>query len=82
MARIPHEITRVEHCTCGGTIWHRDSPPRCALLDLGDPTEVDRVIGEAEDRIKAYTAGLNARLANLDGHAVVRALAEDPDWTP
>lgn len=62
MARIPNAVTAVRGCTCGGSIYHRSSEPRCALLDIDDPDDVQARLDEAEDRTRAYTHALNERL--------------------
>lgn len=60
--RIPDEVTRVEGCTCGGTIYHRSSEPRCALLDIDDPDVVQGAVDEAEARVQAWVDARNAGL--------------------
>jgi hypothetical protein len=65
MTKIPQEVTHVEGCTCGGSVYHRLSDPRCALLDLDDPAEIQARLDAAEERVREYIAHKNAALKRL-----------------
>lgn len=54
----PRHVTQVTGCDCGGLLWHST---RCSLWSVPPGTAL-RAIESAGERIRAYTAGLNAAL--------------------
>jgi hypothetical protein len=65
---VPAEVARVDGCTCGGLEYHwaqsvYDPPGSgCALWSLPHE-QVVAAVDAAQDRLAAFTAGLNARLS-------------------
>lgn len=65
MTPVPAGVAQVDGCTCGGLEWHQVPDPRggpgCALWSLpGDRALA--AVDDARERLRAYVAGLSARL--------------------